>query len=307
MPTTKVIEKLLGLEGHQETLGDLGANLAIVAAALARTAERDDVDRWDPLPSGICSQRWCEGPTYRRWCAAFREPVRYQRKQWEKVFVARALEVHGLLAPGKRGLAFGVGSETLPAIFADRGCAILATDQGLESARKSGWSNEHARALERLNEGGFCDPRLFAERVRMRDVDMNAIPSDLRDFDFCWSCCALEHLGSIEHGLRFVENSVACLRPGGVAAHTLEFNLDSDDATIADGPTVLFRRRDIEALVRRLEAAGHRVLPVDWSTGDAILDDYVDTPPFHESCHLRLRIAGYRCTSLGLVVIRGDA
>jgi hypothetical protein len=160
--------------------------------------------------------------------------------------------------------------------------------------------------LAALNDGGLCDPERFAKLVRWRDVDMRNIPSDLRDADFCWSCCALEHLGSIEAGLRFIEHSVDCLRPGGVAVHTLEFNLDSNSATISEGGTVLFRRRDIEELVKRLEASGHRVEPVDWDQGDALLDNYTDVPPYHPDCHLRLKIAGYRCTSLGLIIMRDE-
>ena len=37
-----------------------------------------------------------------------------------------------------------------------------------------------------------------------REVDMRAIPTDLRGFDFAWSSCALEHLGSLGAGMAFV-------------------------------------------------------------------------------------------------------
>ena len=283
--------------------------MTALAVALARIESNGrPVDETLPLTSAICSQRRCESRAYLEWCRRFHEPVRYQRKQWEKFFVCQALHERGLLGEGRRGIAFGVGLESLPSLFASMDCEILATDQPPADAKRSGWSKsgfEYAPSLTALNELGLCDKERFSKRVRWRDVDMRNIPSDLKNADFCWSCCALEHLGSIEAGLRFIEHSVDCLRQGGVAVHTLEFNLDSNDATITEGGTVLFRRRDIEGLVTRLEANGHHVEPVDWDSGDALLDNYVDVPPYHADCHLRLKIAGYRCTSLGLIIVRG--
>ena len=58
----------------------------------------------------------------------------------------------------------------------------------------SGWTDsavEWAGGLEDLNLSGLCPGDAFAKQVRYRDVDMNAIPSDLRGFDFTWSSCAL--------------------------------------------------------------------------------------------------------------------
>jgi hypothetical protein len=87
---------------------------------------------------------------------------------------------------------------------------------------------------------------------------MNHIPSHLADrFDFCWSTCSFEHLGSLEHGLRFVENSIGTLKVGGIAVHTTEFNLSSDADTLESPNLSVYRRRDIEKLVKALEQAGH--------------------------------------------------
>ena len=48
---------------------------------------------------------------------------------------------------------------------------------------------------------------------------MNAVP-DIGRFDLIWSCCALEHLGSPEAGLKFVRHTLGLLEPGGVSVHT---------------------------------------------------------------------------------------
>ena len=106
---------------------------------------------------------------------------------------------------------------------------------------------------------------------------MTAIPADLAGFDFCWSLCAFEHLGSIEAGLRFVEASLAPLRPGGTAVHTTEFNINANGPTIDNWPTVLFQRRHMEALAARLAAQGHQVAPFDFDAGDKPLDRFVAT------------------------------
>ncbi len=89
---------------------------------------------------------------------------------------------------------------------------------------------------------------------------MNAIDADLQGFDFTWSSCCFEHLGCIggRHAVRL--NSVErCLRPGGVAVHTAELNLSSDDATIATGLPWLYRRRDMLAL-NMLRGAGTKYI-----------------------------------------------
>ena len=59
--------------------------------------------------------------------------------------------------------------------------------------------------------------------MRFSVVDMNAVPEDLRDFDFSWSSGAVEHLGTLGAGADFVLAQMDCLRPGGVSVHTTEF------------------------------------------------------------------------------------
>ena len=133
---------------------------------------------------------------------------------------------------------------------------------------------------------------------------MNALPADLTGFDFAWSSCALEHLGTLAAGMDFVVAQMACLRPGGVAVHTTEYLVSSNDATVEAGGTVFYRRRDIEALVTRLRRAGHDV-DMDYTLGAAPEDLHVDVPPYTD-VHLRTELAGHVTTSLALIVTKGD-
>ena len=211
-----------------------------------------------------------------------------------------------MLAPGRRGLGFGVGKEPLAALFASYGCEIVATDQTAELAHQAGWveTNQHAANLEVLNERRICDPELFHRNVSFRNVDMTAVPDDLRDFDFTWSACSLEHLGSIERGKRFISDTIDCLRPGGVAVHTTEYNVSSNVNTIDNHEfLVLFRKRDIRDIARRLTRDNHRIA-LDFTLGTGIADDFIDIPPFSHNPHLKLIVNNYVTTSIGLIIER---
>lgn len=232
----------------------------------------------------------------------------YHRKMWEWVYVVHHLEKAGVLVEGSRGLGFGIGLERLPALFAKKGCVILATDAPPEIGIGTGWSTtgQHASALDDLRYPNIVDDKIFDERVSHRFCDMNSISDDLTGFDFTWSSCCYEHLGSLEAGMQFVINSVEkTLKPGGIAVHTTEFNLSSNDDTIGTGPTVLYRRRDMEELVERLRSRGHEVQPFSLAPYSHPLDFHVDVPPHLDIPHLKFRIGQYAATSVGICVRRG--
>jgi hypothetical protein len=253
--------------------------------------------------SSVCRQESFETQAFCEWLHRLGEAPRYHRKLWEFVFICQALSERGMLRPGARGLGFGVGTEPLSAYFASQHCRITATDMAPDAAAAAGWTqtNQYAASKETLRYSAVCPDDLFNTNVEFRFCDMTAIPSDLTGFDFCWSACALEHLGSLDAGLTFVERSLDTLAPGGVAVHTTEFNLSSDHDTVAQGPTVLYRRRDLEQFARTMESRGIPVEPFDFDTGDGCLDRYVDFPPYLNEPHLRLAIEGYASTSIGII------
>jgi hypothetical protein len=138
------------------------------------------------------------------------------------------------------------------------------------------------------------------------------IGDDVRDYDFCWSSCALEHLGSLRLGMDFIINSVEkTLKVGGIACHTTELNLSSNDTTVESGDTVLYRRKDLDQLIGELRERGHQVDEFVIAPDAHFLDGFVDTPPFIGPtpevgpAHLKLQLYGYACTSVGITVRRG--
>lgn len=259
------------------------------------------------LRSCLCTQARLESPSFTWWSEQVGYPKVLHRKRWEFCFVAQVLHEHGMLAPGKRGLGFAVGKEPMPALFASFGCEVVATDLPPEKAGPEWTStNQHATSIEPLHRPWLCSQDVMRQRVAFRFVDMNDIPEDLTGFDFVWSCCAFEHLGSIRKGKRFIQRMVRCLKPGGIAVHTTEFNVGSNWWTLHRGPAVIYRRRDFETMKADLERAGHTVIDFDFDPGSGPADQHVDEPPYPQEVHLKMRFGGHVTTSGGIIVRAGE-
>ena len=285
-----------------------------LAAALPPAG--DTQARYVGLPNSLSTQRAIESDWAAHWCKELRIPVVFHRKIWELCFVLQMLHDFDVIKPGVRGLGFGCGTEPLPSYFAAHGMDVTATDLAPAEASKGGWvhTGQHATGAEQAFMSHLVDREAFDRHVGLRFVDMNAIPEDMTGYDFCWSICALEHLGSIKKGVDFIANTLMTLRPGGIAVHTTEFNIRADGPTIDNWPTVAFQRQHLEALADRLRGAGHHVPPFDFFLGDGPLDRFVDLPPYHHDlpadvgawlgypAHLKLAFDGLVVTCVGIVI-----
>lgn len=254
--------------------------------------------------SQMCTASQFDEPDYARWLTRINRPMHRHRKQWEHIFICRTFEVMGAYHPHARALGFGCGMEPIPAAIAAYDIFVTASDLPVGDERAENWrhSAQLLVSLDDLRDPDICPNDLFDQRVELQPIDMTAIPDERRDYDMCWSSCALEHLGSIDAGLTFIERSLDTLKPGGVAVHTTELNLTSDTTTVDSGGTVLFRRRDIEGFARRLRALGHYVAPLTFDMGDQPEDRHIDTPPYTADNHLKLALDRYVSTSFGLVI-----
>ena len=248
------------------------------------------------------------------WANELQTGIIMHRKLWEWVYAMQAIWQHDLLTEGKRALGFGCGSEPMASYLAAHGVHVTVTDLPPDDQASQGWAatNQHATSLDTAFAPHLVSREQFDEHVSLRHVDMNAIPDDLVDYDLTWSICALEHLGSIEHGLRFVENAMRTLRPGGLAVHTTEFNFLDNENTVDNWPTVLFQRRHFEQLAARLRAQGHWVAELDFDVGDEPMDKFIDLPPYMnmwpsdpQGYHLKLAHDGFATTCFGLMIKKG--
>jgi 2-polyprenyl-3-methyl-5-hydroxy-6-metoxy-1,4-benzoquinol methylase len=271
--------------------------------------------RGQQLGSIVCTSSDWQSEWLPYWAAQMHMQPALHRKIWEFAFIAQVLYERDMLRPERRGLGFGCGKEPLASIFAARGCSVLATDLSHKDARAHSWTRggQHADSIENVWMPSLCSDELAARNLKFRPVDMNDVPVDLtQGFDFCWSSCALEHLGSIENGLRFIRESARTLAPGGIAVHTTELNLE-EGRTLDHQPTVLFHLRHFERLAAELASGGVHLAPIVRRPGDPFLDSYVDTPPYPvpgtegstlNMLHLRLIVASFRTTSIGVVLTK---
>ncbi len=271
------------------------------------------------LGSKPTTQADMESKWFRYWCNELHIAPIYHRKLWEYAFVLQCLHENNLLLPGKSGLGFGCGEEPVASYFASKGINAHVTDLEIEKVVGTGWleTNQHASNLEAAFHPAICSREKFEAHVSHEYVDMNNIPSKLSaEYDFCWSICAMEHLGSIEKGLNFVEKSLDTLKPGGIAIHTTEYNYLSEDLTIDNWPTVLFLKKHLELLARHLKESGHQIFGPSFDVGDGVLDRFIDIPPYSvdegfkknywtsikQDAFLKLSIGGFACTCFGIVI-----
>lgn len=233
----------------------------------------------------------------------------YNRKAWEWCAVTQALWERGKLVPGARGLGFAVGNEPMASMFASFGVDVDATDLDPALGRSGDWSSteQHANSIEALYKPYAVDRELFDAHVRFGYADMSgewSFPE--ASYDFIWSCCSLEHLGSLSAGVLFLIRSARLLKPGGIAVHTTEYNVSSNTATVETGPSVIYRRQDIEEIDRILRREGRCLAKMDFDPGEHEYDRLYDVPPYFHipgRQHVKLLLDGHVSTSYLLIVL----
>ncbi len=229
------------------------------------------------------------------------------RKLWEWAAISQALYEREMLQVGKSGIGFAVGSEPLSSIYASMGATITASDYSGGAAH---WqtTGQLGHSLEAIHWPGILPLETFKQRATFQSIDMRNLTSmPTEAFDFSWSSCSFEHLGSLAAGTDFILQSMRLIRPGGVAVHTTEFNISSNEATVVSGDSVIYRRTDIEALDRSLRILGCGIESLDLDPGTETHDLAYDRPPYysHGRQHLKLDLMGHISTSIMLIVRKG--
>jgi hypothetical protein len=252
---------------------------------------------------------------YAKWAGMLGFPIEVSpdnpqgyRKVWEWAAILETLEQRGLLTPDTRALGFAVGLEPLPSIFASRGVMVTATDLMAEQVDPA-WiaTAQHASSLDSLFHDGLVDRPTFDNLVSFSPADMKDLSGMTGEYDFLWSSCAFEHLGTLDDGLSFVENAMSLLKPGGYAIHTTELNVASNEDTVFEGTSCIYRRRDLEELDHRLRRIGCGLEEIDYNPGAHPYDLLYDVPPYYQGgrVHIKLELDGHICTSVLLVARKG--
>lgn len=267
----------------------------------------------EPARSSVCCYEHFTQPWYKHWAAVLGQPTDVHpdrptsyRKIWEWAALLETMRARGMLEPGKRGLGFAVRQERLPSIMAAHGVSVVATDLDV-AASKANWveQGQHSQNVDQLFYEEIIDRRRFDELVHFQTADMNAI-AGLEDgaFDFVWSSCAFEHLGTLAAGFDFVKNAMRMLKPGGIAFHTTEYNVSSNNETVTAGDDCVYRRSDLERLDRDLRSNGCGMEPIDFDAGFHSFDLMYDQAPFLQPgrVHIKLKIDEYICTSVLIII-----
>ncbi|TCM18705.1 methyltransferase family protein [Novosphingobium sp. PhB165] len=268
------------------------------------------------LSSCICQYDHINSKWFKRWSDLIGVPnypeggvPRAYRKLWEWAGILEVFRQRGKLQQGMKGIGFAVGTEPLACIIANHGVEVLASDLGA-GEQVEGWAsdNQHAATLDAIYRPNIIDRQKFNDLVSFKPVDMahlEDLPS--AEYDFAWSSCAFEHIGNLEDGLSFVINAMRLLKPGGIAVHTTEINLSSNENTIFDGHMCIYRKHDIENLDRRLRLIRCGIENMNWDAGCHEHDLNYDSPPYFETGrpHVKLELGGFITTSCMIVVRKG--
>jgi len=123
------------------------------------------------------------------------------------------------------------------------------------------------------------------------------------------SLCSIEHVGSIKLGQQAVLDSLTLLKPGGVAFHTVEFQLASLETTVEHPGESVWRKKDMERLIAEAKRRAYIVPRVEWGAGEKELDreraDNCFNPGgYRGDDHVKLSCDGITKTSYAMVIQR---
>lgn len=211
------------------------------------------------------------------------------RKFWEYIYIAVVLKQRKKIFQGSKGIVFGSGKEWLPSYLAGQGCFVTITDK--QESGEWAKTNQHGSSKWDCFRPDMVDKETFDRLVTFEAVDMNMIPSNLKqaEYDFVWSSSSLEHIGSRHLGRLFMWNAMECLKRNGVAVHTTEGCLSG--GTYDSLGFSVFGKEDFDHMVDVQSCYSSKMSPVAWGT-----DVAQDIEGMYDSDNAR------KWTSVGLVI-----
>ena len=163
-----------------------------------------------------------------------KEPPRFHRKQWEFAMIFLALKKLGFLNENMKGLSLGGGNERVLYSIAQHVKELIVTDLYNENTT---WDCAKT-----------TDPNQYIEASKPFEVDLSkikALAMDMRyldfednTFDFCYSSCAIEHIGDFDDFVKHLDEVYRVLKEDGVYVFTTELNFGSD--TVKDQNNYIF-------------------------------------------------------------------
>ena len=178
------------------------------------------------------------------------EPPVLHRKQWEFGKIFLALKKAGMLKADKRGLSMGSGIEVVLYSIARRVQHLTVTDlyssESLWECAKAANPDEFVRKNKRFP---IDDNRLSALNMDMRSLAFGDC-----SFDFAYSSCAFEHIGTDPDFLQHLNEVYRVLKDGGIYVMTTEFTCENETIPIPNN--YIFSAGHLDRLI-----AGTRFIP----------------------------------------------
>lgn len=231
----------------------------------------------DPVTQVATAEQLRE-PVAGGWMARLRPKGTSGPEHWRKVYTLQALRRYGMLEQGAVGLGFESTPSGMPAALAAMGTKVLAAFPA-----RPGTAPKLAALKRDLGDRAPCSKTVFEENVSTRIVSWRRLPADLVNFDFLWSARANEILYSVAAAAAFVEETMACLRPGGLAVHTFGYDLAPSGRKIPSTERVMLQQGDIERIALLLVSRGHEVAQFKIDASDPILTPGVAVDAEHRA------------------------
>ncbi|WP_156678996.1 hypothetical protein [Sphingomonas profundi] len=213
----------------------------------------------NPPLSQIATAAQLREPTGVEWVARLGIADRDPCAQWEHAYVAQAISAYGMLQPGAHALALRQASPELLALLAGSGLTVTDTSHAAEERDGEAAAPDGRRA-------DLCDADTFAANVTARPSSFTDLSPELVNFDLLWSTAPAEETEAPAAVAQAIQQVMGCLRPGGLAVHTVAY-----DPTGADPRC--FDRQRFDQLMLGLIAGGHEVAQIRLVREDALACD----------------------------------
>ncbi len=165
----------------------------------------DAADFFDPEVNGIIQNE-------------LREPSRLHRKQWEFAMIFLALRRLGMIRSDKVGLSLGGGTERLMYALAVNTKHMTVTDLYDPNTTWDCARTDDPDAFVRSQKPFEVDD----SKYRALRMDMRSLDFPDRSFDFCYSSCAIEHIGNEADFITHFNEVARVLKDDGVYVLTTE-------------------------------------------------------------------------------------
>jgi len=239
------------------------------------------------------------------------DPIRRHRLIWQLTYLQHIVNSQGLCSNSHQiGFNWASNADIMSGYFANKGCRVTVSNMDFSSVSRFPVRSTPNLTIDDFFVDGMVSRRRFNRLVNYIPSDMHsALPdSILGKYDFAWAG-HLENLGSVSLAQRFVINSLEVLKPGGIAVHFIELTLSSNVDTFEVGKTTVWRKRDIEQVVRDAQILGYHVFPLQWGSGighDDVTPDtfHITHLGYHDTGHIKLALFNHVVTTFCLILQR---